>query len=123
MATCSGETSPIVRILTLRSPDLTSDEAQDIAVVVLNNVKTMAALSDPADQSVRPGAIEELREMTKPDLKKLTEDTLISQRIRRHRTRQRRMIGLRQHRLGDCPRWYYRPRSFLSSLPAPMFDP
>ena len=59
----------IVRTLTLRSPGLTSDKAQDMAVVILGNMKTMAAFSDLADQSVRPGAIEELREMTRLYLK------------------------------------------------------
>src|SRR5580692_1613426 len=59
----------IVRTLTLRSPGLTSDKAQDMAVVILGNMKTMAAFSDLADQSVRPGAIEELREMTRIYLK------------------------------------------------------
>ena len=59
----------IVRTLTLRSPGLTSDKAQDMAVVILGNMKTMAAFSDLADKSVRPGAIEELREMTRIYLK------------------------------------------------------
>jgi len=59
----------IVRTLTLRSPGLTSNKAQDMAVVILGNMKTMAAFSDSADQSVRPGAIEELREMTRIYLK------------------------------------------------------
>jgi hypothetical protein len=40
-----------------------------MAVVILGNMKTMAAFSDLADQSVRPGAIEELREMTRIYLK------------------------------------------------------
>jgi hypothetical protein len=55
--------------LTLRSPGLTANKAQDMAVVILGNMKTMAAFSDLADQSVRPGAIEELREMTRIYLK------------------------------------------------------
>ena len=59
----------IVRTLMLRSPGLTSDTAQDMAVVILGNMKTMAAFSDSADQSVRPGAIDELREMTRLYLK------------------------------------------------------
>ena len=59
----------IVRTLTLRSPGLTANKAQDMAVVILGNMKTMAAFSDAADQSVRPGAIEELREMTRIYLK------------------------------------------------------
>jgi AcrR family transcriptional regulator len=59
----------IVRTLTLRSPGLSADTAQDMAVVILGNMKTMAAFSDVADQSVRPGAIEELREMTRLYLK------------------------------------------------------
>jgi hypothetical protein len=59
----------IVRTLTLRSPSLTANKAQDMAVVILGNMKTMAAFSDLADQSVRPGAIEELREMTRIYLK------------------------------------------------------
>src|ERR1700748_255955 len=59
----------IVRTLTLRSPGLTSDKAQDMAVALVGNMKTMAAFSDLADQSVRPGAIEELREMTRLYLK------------------------------------------------------
>jgi AcrR family transcriptional regulator len=59
----------IVRTLTLRSPNLTSDTAQDMAVVILSNMKTMAAFSDITDQRVRPGAIEELREMTRIYLK------------------------------------------------------
>jgi AcrR family transcriptional regulator len=59
----------IVKTLTLRSPSLTSDKAQDMAVVLLNNMKTMAAFSDVADKSVRPGALNELREMTRIYLK------------------------------------------------------
>jgi AcrR family transcriptional regulator len=59
----------IARTLTLRSPGLTSDTAQDIAIVILGNMKTMAAFSDSTDKSVRPGAIEELREMTRLYLK------------------------------------------------------
>ena len=59
----------IVRTLTLRSPSLTANKAQDMAVVILGNMKTMAAFSDAADQSVRPGGIEELREMTRIYLK------------------------------------------------------
>src|ERR1700721_4699838 len=39
----------IVRTLTLRSPGLTSDKAQDMAVVILGNMKTMAAFSDLAE--------------------------------------------------------------------------
>src|SRR6202046_1043237 len=59
----------IVRTLTLRSPGLTSDKAQDMAVVILGNMKTMAAFSALAARTVRPGAIEELREMTRVSLK------------------------------------------------------
>ncbi len=59
----------IARTLTLRNPALTLDKAQDMAVILLGNMKTMAAFSDVTDQSVRPGAVEELREMTRIYLK------------------------------------------------------
>jgi AcrR family transcriptional regulator len=59
----------IARTLTLRSPGLPAGMAQDMAVVILGNMKAMAALLDSADQSVSPGAIGELREMTRLYLK------------------------------------------------------
>ena len=45
-----------------------------MAVVILGNMKTMAAFSDAADQSVRPGAIEELREYNPALSEKQAED-------------------------------------------------
>jgi AcrR family transcriptional regulator len=59
----------IARTLTLRSPGLPAGRAQDMAVVILGNMKAMAALQDSADKGVRPGVIDELREMTRLYLK------------------------------------------------------
>lgn len=59
----------IARTLALRSPGLPPGMVQDVAYVMLCNMKTMTALSDSTDKSVRPGAINELREMTRLYLK------------------------------------------------------
>jgi hypothetical protein len=104
----------IVRTLTLRSPGLTSDKAQDMAVVILGNMKTMAAFSDLADQSVRPGAIEELREMTRILSEKQAEDEVS-------------LIGLVISFL-DCENYDGRPRTGRpanepTSLPKPSRCP
>ncbi len=51
--------------LMLRSPKLRKNQAEDIAVVVLQNAKSMAALTSELGEGVRPGALIELRLMTR----------------------------------------------------------
>ena len=55
----------IARKLTARNPHLSADAAQDIAVVLLQNMKTMKALSAEHGRNGDAGAIAELREMTR----------------------------------------------------------
>src|SRR5258705_8546265 len=98
----------IVRTLTLRSPSLTANKAQDMAVVILGNMKTMAAFSDAADQSVRPGAIEELREMTRIYLKSRDEGKKAEE--------QSRFLAQLQANLNVLPAytWYASPSGGLT---------
>jgi len=55
----------IARTLMLRCPRLRKNQAEDAAVVVLQNVKSMAALTSELGEDVRPGALVELRIMTR----------------------------------------------------------
>jgi AcrR family transcriptional regulator len=55
----------ISRTLMLRCPKLRKNQAEDAAVVVLQNVKSMAALTSELGEDVRPGALVELRTMTR----------------------------------------------------------
>jgi len=55
----------IARTLMLRCPKLRKNQAEDVAVVVLQNVKSMAALTLELGEDVRPGALVELRTMTR----------------------------------------------------------
>jgi AcrR family transcriptional regulator len=55
----------IAQILILRSPRLCPKTAEDIAVVLLHNIKTMKALTLEPGTDVRPGAVAELREMNR----------------------------------------------------------
>jgi AcrR family transcriptional regulator len=55
----------IARLLMLRSSELRKNQAEDIAVVVLQNAKSMAALTSELGDGVRPGALLELRSMTR----------------------------------------------------------
>ena len=51
--------------LKLRNPHLDSETANDVAVVVLQNMKAMSALAKEQEESDRAGAIAQLREMTR----------------------------------------------------------
>ncbi len=55
----------IANALMLRSPKLRKNQAEDIAVVVLQNAKSMAALTSELGEGVRPGALIEMRLMTR----------------------------------------------------------
>lgn len=55
----------IALTLMLRCPKLRKNQAEDAAVVVLQNVKSMAALTSELGEDVRPGALVELRTMTR----------------------------------------------------------
>lgn len=55
----------IAQILMLRSPKLQPDKADDIAVVLLHNMKTMKALTHEQGIATSPGAPQELREMNR----------------------------------------------------------
>ncbi len=55
----------IARILMLRSPKLRPDTAEDIAVVLLHNMKTMKAMTLEQGIATSPGAPAELREMNR----------------------------------------------------------
>jgi hypothetical protein len=55
----------IARILMLRSPKLRPETAQDIAVFLLHNMKTMKALTLEKGIATSPGAPVELREMNR----------------------------------------------------------
>jgi AcrR family transcriptional regulator len=55
----------IAQILLLRSPQLRPQTAKDIAVVVLQNMKTMKAIAFEQEIATSPGAIAELREMNR----------------------------------------------------------
>lgn len=53
----------IARILTRRAPQLASEVVENMAVVLLHNIRAMAALIADGDQG-QPGALAELRDMT-----------------------------------------------------------
>ena len=55
----------IAQILILRSPKLRPDTADDIAVVLLHNMKTMKAMTLEQGIATSPGAPAELREMNR----------------------------------------------------------
>jgi AcrR family transcriptional regulator len=55
----------IARILRLRSPRLRPQKAEDIAVILLHNMKTMKALTFEEGIAASPGATAELREMNR----------------------------------------------------------
>ncbi|MDB5313522.1 MAG: transcriptional regulator [Gemmataceae bacterium] len=55
----------IAQILMLRSPQLRPETADDIAVVLLHNMKTMKALTLEQGIATSPGAVAELREMNR----------------------------------------------------------
>jgi AcrR family transcriptional regulator len=55
----------IAQILLLRSPQLRPQTAKDIAVVVLQNMKTMKAITFEQEIVTSPGAMAELREMNR----------------------------------------------------------
>jgi AcrR family transcriptional regulator len=55
----------IARILLLRSPQLRPEKVQDIAVILLHNMKTMKALTLEQGIATSPGAAAELREMNR----------------------------------------------------------
>jgi AcrR family transcriptional regulator len=55
----------IAQLLMLRSPQLRPETAEDVAVVVLHNMKTMKALTLEPGTAARPGAAAELREMNR----------------------------------------------------------
>jgi AcrR family transcriptional regulator len=55
----------IAQILMLRSPRLRPERAEDIAVVLLHNMKTMMALTLEQGIATSPGAPAELREMNR----------------------------------------------------------
>jgi AcrR family transcriptional regulator len=55
----------IAQLLRLRSPQLRPKTAEDIAVVLLHNMKTMKALTLEPGAAAKPGAMAELREMNR----------------------------------------------------------
>jgi AcrR family transcriptional regulator len=55
----------IAQILMLRSPHLRPETAEDVAVVLLQNMKTMKVLTLEQGIAARPGAVGELREMNR----------------------------------------------------------
>jgi AcrR family transcriptional regulator len=55
----------IAQILLLRAPQLGQKTAEDVAVVLLHNMKTMKAWTQEQGIPVRPGAVAELREMNR----------------------------------------------------------
>jgi hypothetical protein len=55
----------IAQILMRQSPRLRPKAAEDIAVVLLHNMKIMKALTLKAGAATRPGAVAELREMNR----------------------------------------------------------
>ena len=58
----------IARLLRLRAPRLRPARAEDVAVVLLHNMKTMKALTIEPVIATSPGAPAELREMTRLSL-------------------------------------------------------
>jgi AcrR family transcriptional regulator len=55
----------IARILSARQPQLSSDLVEDMAVVLLYNMRAMAALTAEQGREVKLGALAELRDMTR----------------------------------------------------------
>jgi AcrR family transcriptional regulator len=55
----------IARVLTTRAPKLRRQEAKDAAVVLLHNMKTLAALKFDPNKAAGPGAIRELYHMNR----------------------------------------------------------
>lgn len=55
----------LARLLRLRSPRLRPAKAEDIAVILLHNMKTMKALTFEQGIATSPGATAELREMNR----------------------------------------------------------
>jgi len=55
----------IARILTLRAPHLRSDTVEDVAVVLLHNMKTLKAMTIEHGVAISSGAPAELREMNR----------------------------------------------------------
>jgi AcrR family transcriptional regulator len=62
---CNAALERIAQILMLRSPQLRPEMAEDIAVVLLHNMKTMKALTLEEGIATSPGAPAELREMNR----------------------------------------------------------
>ena len=56
------------------SANLRKTRAEDAAAVLLQNIKSMRALTKELGQGVRPGALAELRIMTRYYLEKIYED-------------------------------------------------
>jgi AcrR family transcriptional regulator len=69
-ALCDTVLSRIAGILKLRAPQLRSATAESIAVVLLNNMRTMKTWMVETDYIFRPGALPELREMNRLYLEK-----------------------------------------------------
>jgi AcrR family transcriptional regulator len=68
---CGTVLSRIARIVRLRAPQLCAGTAEGIAVVLLNNMRTMKTWTLEPDSAVfRPGAVAELREMNRLYLEK-----------------------------------------------------
>ncbi len=55
----------IARILKAREPRLSSDLVENMAVVLLQNMRAMAALIAVQGQEAEAGALDELRDMTR----------------------------------------------------------
>jgi AcrR family transcriptional regulator len=69
-ALCDTVLSRIAGILKLRAPQLRPVTAESIAVVLLNNMRTMKTWMVETDYIFRPGALPELREMNRLYLEK-----------------------------------------------------
>jgi hypothetical protein len=57
--------SRIAGLLRLRAPQLSAGTAEGMAVVLLNNMRTMKTWTIEPDSFFRPGALSELREMNR----------------------------------------------------------
>jgi AcrR family transcriptional regulator len=64
----------IARTLVNRCPKLRKAQAEDVAAVLLQNMKTVGALTKEIGNGVRPGALVELRAMTRHYLEKIFAD-------------------------------------------------
>jgi AcrR family transcriptional regulator len=67
---CADVLQRIARILKLRAPHLRAATAADVALVLLSNMKTMKTWSLEPENTFRPGALAELREMNRLYLEK-----------------------------------------------------